>query len=404
MRNQVQHYAWGTRDAQAFIPRLLGIEPQPGLPYAELWMGTHANAPSSLLVNGNAVPLGDWITSYPQELLGAETAKQFSGRLPFLFKVLSAGEALSIQAHPNQAQAEALHARDPQNYPDKNHKPEIAVALDALTALMGIKPYPRFIEALQRYPEISAFIGTDAIQEMQKARLAPQPEQNGLTNLAFRRLIQRSITQSAEVNTSINRLFERLGNSATPLCEEERVFMELRGKYPGADVGLLAIFLLNLIHLEEGQGIYTHAGVPHAYLMGNIIECMANSDNVVRVGLTTKFKDAEALLEILAEGCEPVSILEGVPQAEEIIYPAPIQEFVVSRSRLTTGAERVFRPGGKAAVLLVTQGRLAIRWEEDMQPVIESFGAGQSLFIPAIMVQCHIQAQDQVEYFMAGVP
>src|SRR6516162_10200615 len=161
MHNQVQNYEWGTHDDEAYIAALLGITPEPGKPYAELWMGAHPKAPSSVLVDRKQIPLDQWIAAHPQELLGATVAARFGKRLPFLFKVLAAGEALSIQAHPNKVQAKVLRENDPEHYPDDNHKPEIAIAIDALTALMGIKPFDELANSLWRYPEIAGFVGTE---------------------------------------------------------------------------------------------------------------------------------------------------------------------------------------------------------------------------------------------------
>ena len=130
LHNQIQHYAWGTRDNDAFIPHLLQFDPEPGVPYAELWIGTHPKAPSQVeLPDGSMMLLHDWIAQEPRAALGKAVHARFGG-LPFLFKVLSAAQSLSIQAHPNKAQAETLHEQDPAHYPDDNHKPEIAIALD----------------------------------------------------------------------------------------------------------------------------------------------------------------------------------------------------------------------------------------------------------------------------------
>jgi mannose-6-phosphate isomerase len=141
MQNPIQNYDWGTRNKEAYIPQLLGIDAKPDTPYGELWLGAHPKAPSMVWVDGELTPLDQWISAHPIEVLGKAVARKFNGQLPFLLKVLSAGEALSIQAHPNKAQAKILHATDPLHYPDDNHKPEIAIALDSLTALVGIKPY-----------------------------------------------------------------------------------------------------------------------------------------------------------------------------------------------------------------------------------------------------------------------
>lgn len=379
MQNPVQPYAWGTRDAEAFIPRLLGIEPQPGVPYAELWMGAHPKAPSAVIVGGEAVALDRWIAAYPQEILGSEVAARFDNRLPFLFKVLSAGETLSIQAHPNKAQAEILHACDPENYPDDNHKPELAVALDSLTALMGVKPPAEMRATLARYPELAGLVGE-----------ARQP---------FSALIERSISGGREIAQATDALAARLSCTGGNLRQEERLFLDLRARYPADDVGLVALFMLNLVHLEAGQGVFIAAGVPHAYIRGNIIECMANSDNVVRVGLTPKFKDAQALIEILSREPQPVAVLNG-GDAPETIYRTPAREFRVSRLRLRLGEERGEAGGGRPEILLVTQGVVRLRWDSGK----ETFRQGESIFIPALLDEFTVQAESSAELFRAEVP
>ena len=163
LKNTIQHYTWGTKNNNAFIPRLLDldIKNEPDKPYAELWIGIHPKAPSLVEYNQDAIPLNQLISKYPKEILGSNCADKFDNQLPFLLKVLSAGEALSIQAHPNKGQAEMLHAKDQKNYPDKNHKPEIAIALDSLTALVGFRAYEEWVEVLHEYPEMKQILRKD---------------------------------------------------------------------------------------------------------------------------------------------------------------------------------------------------------------------------------------------------
>ncbi|MCL5995738.1 MAG: mannose-6-phosphate isomerase, class I [Chloroflexi bacterium] len=401
MHNQIQTYSWGTRNSAAFIPHLLGIAPEPGIPYAELWMGTHPKAPSSVIVDGIQVPLDQWIASHPIETLGREVARRFTGTLPFLFKVLSAREALSIQAHPNKAQAERLHARDPEHYPDDNHKPEVAVALDSLTALMGIKPLPALAESLKRYPELVAFIGPAVCGKVTQAQDADARE---LVRLLLTTLFERSVSQDRELAASIDQLAQRLQTPGQATDEAERLFLDLRKTYSGADVGLFAIFLLNLVHLEAGQGIFVHAGVPHAYLKGNIIECMANSDNVVRVGLTPKFKDAQALIEIMDYEPKPVQVLGGNPGMEQMIYPTPAPEFRVSCYALKNGSVRQEHAGNGPQILLVTQGDILFNWDRGAGIDKQIVQRGQSVFIPAALTAFALTAEGNAEVFKADVP
>jgi mannose-6-phosphate isomerase len=400
MQNQIQHYEWGTHDEEAYIPRLLGIVSEPGIPYGELWMGAHPKAPSHVIFDEFSIPLDRWIASHPLELLGPEIAGRFNGNLPFLFKVLAAGEALSIQAHPNKAQAKLLHAQAPQHYPDDNHKPEVAIALDSLTALMGIKPFDELVETLQRYPEIAGFIGNDIASKLASASATRRDEQLAMTREIFVALLSRSMNQIAPLAQAIDTLHRRLGATSALPTEAEQLFLDLRHKYPGPDVGLLALFLMNLVHLKEGEGMFAEAGVPHAYLKGNIIECMANSDNVVRVGLTTKFKDARALIEILRYEPGPVSILGADTTSETTVYVTPAPEFRVSRLRLKPGSVVHELTHNRPQVYIVTQGAIELSWDRATQ----RFKRGQSVFIPAVLPQFSLVADSPSELFKVEVP
>jgi mannose-6-phosphate isomerase len=398
--NQIRPYAWGTRGESAFIPCLLGIEPEPDTPYAELWMGAHPNAPSHVVLDGVQVSLRQLIAQYPREILGQAVAKRFSGRLPFLFKVLSTAESLSIQAHPTKEQARRLHARDPEHYPDDNHKPELAVALDALTALMGFKPFSGILETLGRYPELADFVGQDIAGRAKSAEQAAPRQQKALLRELYATLVERAVTHAEELVKATGRLAERLAASTGGLREEEQLFLELRDKYSGVDVGLFTIFLLNLVHLEEGQGVFIGAGTPHAYLKGNIVECMANSDNVVRAGLTPKFKDVETLVDILTYEMGPPPIIEANADAAEMVYRTPASEFQVSRLRMHPEQERAESTGGGPMVLLLTQGDILIHWEGGQA----AFRRGQSILTPSFMGEFRLRAAASAEVFKAEVP
>jgi mannose-6-phosphate isomerase len=404
LENQFQHYAWGTRDDGAFIPQLLGFTPEPGLAYAELWMGAHPKAPSRVVVDGVPVPLDRWIANHPSQILGDRVADKFSRTLPFLFKVLSAGEPLSIQAHPNKAQAVALHARDPEHYPDQNHKPELAIALDSLTALVGIRPFSGILEALARYPELADFIGSENCSRVDDARNACHQEQTEHACFLFSTLVGQSILREAELDLSIQRLAGRLSKPSAHPSEEEALFLTLRQRYTGADVGLFAVFLLNLIHLEKGQGIFTRAGIPHAYVGGNIVECMANSDNVVRVGLTPKFKDAKALIDILDCDPGPVSVLASSADPTETVYQTPASEFQVSRWEMRPRTRRREMTRDSVRILLVTEGDVLVRWGVESERGEEVFRRGQSMLIPACLKEFEVQATTFAEVFEAIVP
>lgn len=397
LENRIQPYAWGTRDAEAFIPRLLGQTPEPGQPYAELWMGAHPGAPSAVVLATGPLPLPEFVAAHPQEVLGPKVRQDFAGAWPFLFKVLSVGAPLSIQAHPNRAQAAQLHARDPQHYPDAYHKPELAIALDHMTALVGFQDFRAMQETLTRYPEIAAFVGAEVVATAQNAGNPPPDVQRALVRQLYTALMSHALTDEAGLAEELARLARRLANTAA-LTEHETLFLKARAAYPGADVGLFALFFLNLVHLERGQGIFLAPGVPHAYLAGNLIECMANSDNVVRAGLTPKFKDIPTLVDILTYELGRPPILEMGPGATP--YPTPAAEFQVSRWRFAPGERRTLARPAAPAIWLLTQGAMQAAWAEGRA----GFQRGQAVLLPAALRALTVTATAPAEVFEAIAP
>ncbi len=398
LQNQIQHYAWGTRDAAAFIPRFLGQLPEPGQPYAELWMGAHPGAPSAVIVEGSPLSLPEFVAAHPAKVLGPDVCRTFDHAWPFLFKVLSIGAPLSIQAHPNQAQAVQLHARDPRNYPDARHKPEIAIALDRLTALVGFKDFRAIQGTLACYPEIAAFIGPEIAGDVQSASTETDAAaQRALVRRMYAALMSRALTDAAGLSAGLARLAARL-SSAAALTEHEALFLETRLSYPGADVGLFALLFLNLVHLERGQGMFLAPGIPHAYLKGNLVECMANSDNVVRAGLTPKFKDIPTLIDILTyELGQPPVLTMGADGAP---YPTPAAEFQVSRWDFTPGESRSIARPPAPALWLITQGAVRLTWAEGEA----AFRRGQAVLLPAALRALTVMATEPTEVFQATTP
>src|SRR5512143_3556822 len=199
LENSIQHYPWGERGKDAYIPRLLGVDVESeDTPFAELWIGTHPSAPSKVVVDsGKEMLLSELISEYPTEILGASVNEAFNGQLPFLLKVLSAREILSIQMHPNKQQALELHKQDPKNYPDTNHKPEIAIALDSLTALVGLIDDKELQSVIKRYPELRTVTAYDQ-----------NPGQGAETS--FKNLLQRAEQDKASISEAIDKIRNRL--------------------------------------------------------------------------------------------------------------------------------------------------------------------------------------------------
>jgi mannose-6-phosphate isomerase len=289
----IRRYAWGSTTA---IQQLLGVEVD-GQPAAELWFGAHPDDPA--MVPERGVTLDDAIAQDPVGVLGADVVEQFGPRLPFLLKVLAAAKPLSIQVHPTLEQARDGYARDnaaglaadaPQrNYRDANHKPELLCALTPFSALCGFRPVAQTLELL----DALALPGLIPIAELLRRR-------DGL-RLAFSALLRDAdpATLAYAVADAAPRLSGRWAGPA-------RAVALAAAEFPG-DIGVVLSLLLNYVELGPGEAIYLGAGNVHAYLEGTGVEIMANSDNVLRCGLTPKHIDVDELLRItdFSELAEP---------------------------------------------------------------------------------------------------
>ncbi|WP_149360744.1 mannose-6-phosphate isomerase, class I [Lolliginicoccus suaedae] len=379
----VRNYAWGSRTA------LAGLRGEPGPsphPEAELWMGAHPADPSRLV--GSGATLLVEIAEDPVAALGQHVCERFDKQLPFLMKVLAAEEPLSIQAHPSKAQAQEGFERENQrgvpldassrNYKDDNHKPELLVALTQFSAMAGFRDPEATVALLEE-------LGSPRFVPYRDL-LAEQPDGSGL-----RALFTTWITlPSSDVAELVDDLAEScvalLGRSPRgPFAEVARNLLQLVERYPG-DAGVLASILLNHITLQPGEGIFLDAGNLHAYLHGVGVELMANSDNVLRGGLTPKHVDVPELLRVVDfEPLElsPVPVRNAEPGGTaEQVYQVPIDEFALSRIELdATGLLHSVSHGlsrGGPQIIACTRGEVIARsgGEEVRVP------AGGALWIP----------------------
>jgi len=368
----VQHYAWGQRGEGAYIPAFLGVPGAPALPYAELWIGDNPALPSRARLSPEVeVGLPALLAAAPDALLSAAARSAVPPRLPFLTKLLAAAQALSIQVHPSVSQAQAGFAEENargvslrderRNFKDPNHKPELLVALTPFWGLKGFRPLDQIASALRdEAPELSP-LAPHLEQE-----LAAAGDDPGARAGVLRALYTRAMRlPQAEVNALLEPLLARLGG--TPgLGEGDRSYWVLRAARDHArqgarDRGLFSFFLLNLVSLMPGQAIFLGPGEPHAYLHGAGLEVMANSDNVLRGGLTPKHVDIDRLLEILvfADGAAQV-ILPA--RGDRGVYETPAAEFQVERVALS-GAATAQRAGNHGAdVWVVISGVVRLAW------------------------------------------
>jgi mannose-6-phosphate isomerase len=342
LKNPVQNYAWGSR---TFIQQLMGDPVPADKPQAELWMGVHHKAPSQVLYNREWISLPEFIRKDPEGILGESVAKKFSNELPFLFKVLAAAKPLSIQAHPNRDQAREGFARENEmkisldepnrNYRDENHKPEMICALTPFWVLSGFRRIDDVIELAEK-------IGAPALND-KVLPLRGQPEAESLKEFFTTLMTMDKGAQSKLVSQVVD-YSER--PSATHRILEWVI--KLHQAYP-RDIGVLSPIFMNVLRLEPGEALYTPTGRLHAYLEGAGMELMANSDNVLRGGLTAKNIDLPELLKILNFTHNKVDILEPERrQSGENIYRTPAKEF--SLSVISVGKGSFFESPRKRSV------------------------------------------------------
>ncbi len=391
----IQHYAWGSRD---FIPELLGRPNPEGRPWAELWLGTHPDLPSTVQLGDERVGLGEVIAACPERLLGEAMAARH-GALPYLLKILSAARPLSIQAHPNRTQAEAGYAREEaagipdgaphRNYRDTSHKPELLVALTEFHALRGFRPLEEIAALPSTVPEFAALMN------------GFEPTKEGLQAL-YRRLMT---LDQAVVDAALGPLIGRLRREA-PSDPARRDYWAVAAdtEFSGDghhDRGLFSLWLLNLVRLQPGQGIYLPAGNLHAYLQGTGVELMANSNNVLRGGLTPKHVDVAELLDVVVFEGGAAEILRPAGGGTEAVYETPAEEFELRRIDLQPGRVWDSGRGHGADILLVTSAAGDISVESG--PRLLGLARGESLFAPA-GVRYTLRADAPATVFRATVP
>ncbi|WP_369216360.1 mannose-6-phosphate isomerase, class I [Streptomyces flavofungini] len=361
LTNTIRPYAWGSTTA---IAELTGAEPS-GEPQAEMWMGAHPGAPSR---TGRG-PLNEVIDADPERELGKAAADKFGPRLPFLLKILAAGAPLSLQVHPDLAQAKEGYADEERrgvpidaphrNYKDANHKPELICALTPFDGLCGFRDPAETADLLEA-------LGVDSLKPYVDL-LRAHPEDAALREV-LTAVLSADPEEMAETVTEVTAAARRIGGAYTP-------YAGIAHHYPG-DPGVIAAMLLNHVRLQPGEALFLGAGVPHAYLDGLGVEIMANSDNVLRCGLTPKHVDVPELLRIVRFSATDPGVLrpEASPDGEEV-YETPIDEFRLSRFVLPEDTAPHDLTAATPQILLCTAG-VVRAGELTLKP-------GESAFVPA---------------------
>ncbi|MCX8049152.1 MAG: mannose-6-phosphate isomerase, class I [Methylohalobius sp.] len=384
----VQYYAWGQHD---FLPTLLGVTNRDRRPFAELWIGAHPDLAAQAAIGPFTVALDQLLAAIPEVLLGPEAARKYHGQLPFLMKVLAAAQPLSIQVHPDKQQAKAGFAREnslgiplsstQRNFRDPNPKPELLCALTDFYALKGFRPEAEIADQLAQIPEW---------RELDRL----------FTNSGLKGFYQYVMTLPQEqVDCLLAPMLARLKQQGPfpKSCREYWLLKadELYSQNGHCDRGLFSLYLLNFLHLRPGEAIFQRAGELHCYLEGAGVEVMANSNNVIRGGLTPKHVDIQTLLEIVCFRGQEARVLLPEPRETEVVYPAPAEEFSLSRIELPRAGTHLSL--GPLRLGIVLTGKVQLIWEAGRL----SLSQGQSYLIPC-GCPCQIEAHTNAVLYQSS--
>ena len=370
MENPIKDYPWGSHTAINEFYNISNINDQP---QAEMWMGCHPNGSSQLIdAENNKINIDDFIKQAPETVLG-DAFNKF-GELPFLFKVLAADKPLSIQVHPSKIRAEegcaaenlaGIPVSSPnRNFKDPNHKPELVFAVTPFNALNGFRPFNDIVELF------NGLVLAPLQNEIAGFKKLPSGD---TLRVLFEALL---ILEGEAKKAAIAELLTYAANQTSLVFE---TIKQLAAMYPD-DMGIFSPLLLNVVKLNPGEAMFLYAETPHAYLQGLALEVMANSDNVLRAGLTPKYIDIDALISnIRFDVTEPENILmQPEVSGNQAEYPIPVQDF--SFSILTNESslnENIHMTS--ASVLFCEHGQFEVACAQNAVTVEK----GESVFVPA---------------------
>ncbi|MEP3389295.1 MAG: mannose-6-phosphate isomerase, class I [Reichenbachiella sp.] len=389
---KIQNYAWG---GSSYIPQLLSITAEEK-PYAEYWLGAHVNAPA--ILDSKNSPLNEFIEGDPKGILGPIIESKF-GRLPFLFKVLDVNDMLSIQVHPTKTEAEKGFARENElgipisaphrNYKDDNHKPEIMVALSEFWLLHGFLPEAKLKETLSDTPELSHLISVFESDGYKGLYQTVMEESDDTTEKVLRPLIERVLPKYEAGDLVKSSADYWAAKAYKTFCQDGKL-----------DKGIYSIYFFNIVKVNPGEAVFQDAGIPHAYMEGQNMELMANSDNVLRGGLTPKHVDVPELLKHVAFEETHPNIMQGELQEDglERIYKSPAPDFELSKIELKSG-EVYEHTSTTSEIIIVLDGEVTMKESKNELDRVR----GEAVFIAA-NAEYEIKATDPAILYKATAP
>ncbi|QOQ38093.1 mannose-6-phosphate isomerase, class I [Trueperella pecoris] len=414
IQGRVRDYAWGARDV---IPNFFGMA-QGNFPVAELWFGAHAAAPARCEVGNQALALAaadtrdigaaracqsdlrQYVASDPVGILGRDVARRGEGQLPFLLKLIAPAQPLSLQVHPSIEQARVGFAREDRqgialdapnrSYKDANHKPELVYAFTRFEALVGFRSPRRIIGVLEG-------LGAPLADEL-AAVIRCEPDARGVRR-AFSSLLLEGTRPSESAVAEVVAACAARPPEDSPSQRADSIVGTLASYYPG-DPGVVASLLLNPVTLKPGEAMFTPAGTVHAYLSGFGMEIMANSDNVLRAGLTSKYVDVPELIDVMETvAAPPIRIAPERISHVQSTYYAPVDDFELSIIDLRDASARVKLRGGGPRIILALAGAAEIRTASGQYCLLNT---GQAAFLRADDGVAHVRGAGRL--VQADVP
>jgi mannose-6-phosphate isomerase len=396
LQGKTQHYAWG---GKSFLPQFLKLPNPEEKPFAEYWLGAHEIAPSILLLDSDkSTFLNDYIRKFPLETLGHYVAEKFGG-LPYLLKILDVKDMLSIQVHPSKKNAEDEYAEENKrgvdvhavnrNYRDDNHKPELMLAVSEFWLLHGFKspgPFARILKETEELNFLSQVFERGAYQDVYKTVME---------------------MDQAEVNAKLQPLLDRIVPAYQKglLKKTDEDFWAARAAMtfnsPGLiDRGIFSIYFFNLLRLYPGQAVFQDAGILHAYLEGQNVEIMANSDNVLRGGLTSKWIDIKELLKHVNFQATDPHIFQGTKKTKFLqVFSTPAPDFELGKLELEKG-DLVKYTSISAEIFILWSGSLTMQ----EKPQNEFSLKGGEAFISFDGARLQLKALADTVVYKASVP
>ncbi|KAI1810651.1 mannose-6-phosphate isomerase [Poronia punctata] len=388
-------YPWGRKGTESMAARLCektpgsGFKIDPSKTYSEMWFGDYPDFPGRKLDSGE--PLADVLQRNKEKLLGKKVIERFDGQLPYLPKILSIAKALPLQIHPNKDLATKLHEKDPENFTDPNHKPEIALALSKFEVFAGFKPLE----------EIAPLFKLDPLKRLDSIDKWTNETLRNVT----RELLKLDQGTVKSIQSDLGKISKSEYGDAAYILD---LLPRLQDQYGPEDAGsLVALLCMNYMVFNAGDAIFIPADGIHAYLSGDIVECMARSNNVLNVGFcppadrnnvdmfanTLTFK-AHSKEDVILPGKKSDKGKKG----KTLIYNPPMSEFDMLKTDLGKGESEELTQSEGPGVPIVTSGQGILRADGEEFKLSEGY-----IFFIAPGVSVQLETQDGLQTHMAVV-